>query len=161
YQWRSLPWLGRVRALLDGQPLGLLAGHIHGDARPRPWFLRQAEGGGQILERASHLLDLQRALGGEVAAVQALSGTVELAGHPQGPGDVQAVVALQLAVAGGGLATAQVAWTPSGQPASSGLAVVAADAHLLLELGPQQRLTGSARGQVLDEADETPAIERA
>src|SRR4051812_17001812 len=72
YQWRAIGWLDGLRERLASERVGLLAGRIHGAARPRSWFVDRAQGGGQVLERASHLIDLERALGGEVVRVQAL-----------------------------------------------------------------------------------------
>ena len=60
-----------LREALAGQELGLLIGIATGPTQSRPWFLDRAQGGGNLLERASHQIDLERAVGGEVVAVQA------------------------------------------------------------------------------------------
>lgn len=66
YQYRVLPPPG-------GPPPRVLLGCGLSEPDPaaanRPWFGDSAQGGGQILERASHLIDLQRALAGEVVRV--------------------------------------------------------------------------------------------
>ena len=49
----------------------MLASYSVGATAGRPWFVHQAEGGGQVLERASHHIDLQCAIAGAVEWVQA------------------------------------------------------------------------------------------
>src|SRR6266540_5298289 len=79
YQWRAVEVLDDLREALDGQELGLLIGIGTGPTRSRPWFLDRAQGGGNLLERASHGIDLERAIAGEVAAVQASAAAIPLA----------------------------------------------------------------------------------
>ena len=71
YQWRGVEALDALREALEGQEIGLLIGIATGPTKSRPWFLDRAQGGGNLLERASHQIDLERAVGGEVVAVQA------------------------------------------------------------------------------------------
>jgi len=54
YQWRAVEVLDALREALDGQELGLMIGIGTGPTKSRPWFLNRAEGGGNLLERASH-----------------------------------------------------------------------------------------------------------
>jgi myo-inositol 2-dehydrogenase / D-chiro-inositol 1-dehydrogenase len=67
YQYRAISFLGE----LPGEP-ALLLGVGVSDTAERPWLGDRARGGGMMLERASHLIDLERALAGEVDAVAAL-----------------------------------------------------------------------------------------
>jgi predicted dehydrogenase len=142
YQWHALELLDDVRAALAGQVVGLLTGVSIGPTQSRPWFLDREQGGGQLLERASHHIDLQRAIAGDVASVQAAASTVGLAEHEGG--DVEPAVALVLRFAQGGIGTIQVAWTRPGSPRLFGLDVVAPNTTLRLELDPAFRLTGRA-----------------
>ena len=58
---------------------GSCSGTCIGPTQSRPWFLDMRAGGGNLLERGSHHLDLARTVAGEVAAVQAAAGRVRLA----------------------------------------------------------------------------------
>ena len=60
------------RGMYDEQQIGLMISRNLGPVAGRPWFMDRAQGGGQILERASHHIDLQQALAGRIAAVQAM-----------------------------------------------------------------------------------------
>lgn len=97
YQYRTLPPPG-------GPPPRALLGRGLSEPEPaaagRPWFGDPAQGGSQILERASHLIDLQRALAGEV---------VRVAGVEHG-----GIVSLTLAFASGALGSVVVGRVPGG-----------------------------------------------
>jgi predicted dehydrogenase len=165
YQWHALDLLDDLRDVLQDDQIGLLVGTSIGPTQSRPWFLDRRAGGGNLLERGSHHLDLVRAVGGDVVSVQAAAGRVRLArsadpgghsapwGHP-GPrrpgtprgsgddGDIDDAVTIMLELASGALATVVVAWTRPGQPGSYALDVVAADSTLRLNLDPDFTLTG-------------------
>ena len=97
YQWRGVEALDALREALAGQQLGLLIGIGTGPTQSRPWFLDRAQGGGNLLERASHIIDLERAVGGEVVAVQAAASRVPLAQSAGGErGDIEDAAALVL-----------------------------------------------------------------
>src|SRR5581483_5243012 len=90
YQWHALELLDDVRRELGGQRLALLAGRSIGPTHSRPWFLDRGQGGGNVLERGSHHIDLQRAVAGEIVSVQAAPSAV-LVG--QGAGERGGLVA--------------------------------------------------------------------
>jgi predicted dehydrogenase len=146
YQWHALDLLDDLRRLLEGQQIGLLVGMSIGPTQSRPWFLDRRAGGGNLLERGSHHLDLARAIGGDVVSVQAAAGRVRLARSAGGGGDIDDAVTLLLALASGALATVVVAWTRPGQPGTYGVDVVASESTLRLSLDPEFTLTGMARG---------------
>ena len=151
YQWHGLELLDVVRGELEGQTVGLLLGRSVGPTQARPWFLNRAQGGGQLLERASHHIDLQRAVAGEVTAVQAAGSGVPLAqGAEEEHGDIEDAATLVLRLAGGGIGTIHVAWTRRGLPSFFGLDIVATEATLQLDLDPSFRLCGRSRGRVLE-----------
>ena len=97
YQYRAI-------SFLDDLPVEptLLLGTGVSDTMQRSWLGDRARGGGTILERASHLIDLERMLAGEVAAVSAVEdgdavaigmrfasgavGSVAVGRAPDGPG---------------------------------------------------------------------------
>ena len=126
---------------LAGQQVGLLLGRNFGPTAGRPWFMDQALGGGQILERGSHHIDLQRAIAGEISAVQAVAGTIGLA-QDGPPGSIADAISLVLHFESGALGTVHAAWLKEGQPGVYSTDIMAPDVTLALELGPAHRLTG-------------------
>jgi len=147
YQWHALDLLDELPGVLDGQQIGLLLGTSIGPTQSRPWFIDMRAGGGNLLERGSHHLDLARTVAGEVASVQVGAGRVRLAGSTGDAGDIDDALTFMLEMASGALATIVVAWTRQGQPGSYGLDIVAPEATLRLALDPDFSLTGVSKGQ--------------
>jgi myo-inositol 2-dehydrogenase / D-chiro-inositol 1-dehydrogenase len=147
YQWHATELLDEVRGALADRPVGMLIGRNYGPVAARPWFVDRTQGGGQILERGSHHIDFQRAIAGEVVAVRAFGGSVELAQHDRGAAAIEDVVALDLRFENGALGTVNMAWTAAGQPELYSVDVLARDASIWLELGPEQF---RARGRAAD-----------
>jgi myo-inositol 2-dehydrogenase / D-chiro-inositol 1-dehydrogenase len=160
YQWHALDLLDDVRQLLDGQQPGLLVGTSIGPTQSRPWFLDRRAGGGNLLERGSHHLDLARVIGGEVASVQAAASHVRLARSADGEGDIDDAVTILLTMASGAIATIIVGWTRPGQPGTYGVDIVAPEATLRLGLDPEFTLTGMACGHAVDLRAASSASER-
>jgi myo-inositol 2-dehydrogenase / D-chiro-inositol 1-dehydrogenase len=160
YQWRAVDVLEDLRAALAGQDLGLLIAISTGPTRSRPWFLDRAQGGGNLLERASHHIDLLRAVAGEVVAVQAAAGTVALAQSEGARGDIEDVAGLVLRFSNGGLGMIQVAWTRDGLPGRYSLDVLASEASLHLELDPDFALSGKSRGRQIEADARQHPLER-
>jgi predicted dehydrogenase len=153
YQWHASELLDEVRAAVGGSPVGLLTGRNYGPAAVRAWVIDARQGGGQILERGSHHIDLQRAIAGEVRFVEAINGSVELVEHERGPGSIEDVLTLVFSFLGGALGTVSLAWSAAGQPELYALDVIAEDASVWLELGPERfRASGLAGGRTLDAA---------
>jgi predicted dehydrogenase len=147
YQWHALDLLDELPGLLDGQEIGLLLGTSIGPTQSRPWFIDMRAGGGNLLERGSHHLDLARTVAGEVASVQVGAGRVRLARSTGDAGDIDDALTFMLELASGALATIVVAWTRPGQPGCYGLDIVASEATLRLALDPDFSLTGVSEGQ--------------
>jgi myo-inositol 2-dehydrogenase/D-chiro-inositol 1-dehydrogenase len=146
YQYHASELLDDALALLEGQQVGLLVSRNFGPVAGRPWFMDRAQGGGQILERASHHIDLQQALAGPISSVQATAGSVDLS-QTELPNGIEDAIALVFHFEGGALGTVHSAWTRAGQPELYGVDVVASDATLALQLGPEAfRLTGRSAG---------------
>jgi predicted dehydrogenase len=114
YQWHALDLLGELPGLLAGQQVGLLVGTNIGPTQSRPWFTDMRAGGGNLLERGSHHIDLARAVAGEVVAVQAAASRIRLARSAGDAGDIDDALTIMLELASGALATVVVAWTLSG-----------------------------------------------
>ena len=160
YQWHALDLLDELPGLLTGQQIGLLVGTSIGPTQSRPWFVDMRAGGGNLLERGSHHLDLARTVAGEVVSVQAASGRVRLARGAGEAGDIDDALTMLLELASGALATVVVAWTKPGQPGSYGLDIIASDATLRMDLDPDFTLTGVSNGQQVSRRSASPPLER-
>jgi myo-inositol 2-dehydrogenase / D-chiro-inositol 1-dehydrogenase len=160
YQWHALDLLGDLPPLLAGQQIGLLLGTSIGPTQSRPWFVDMRAGGGNLLERGSHHLDLARTVAGEVASVQTAAGRVRLARSGGEGGDIDDALTMMLEMTSGALATIVVGWTKPGQPGRYGLDIVASDATLRLALDPDFTLTGLSAGQPVDKRAASQPMER-
>ncbi len=161
YQYRAIDFLSDLRAAAEADPPGLLASSAVGSTAGRPWFVTQAEGGGQVLERASHFIDLQCAIAGPVAWVQAAGTRVDLAGpdRPQGS-DIDDVIALSLGFRSGAIGSILVAWTSPELPSAYTLDVVSARSSVHVELDPGFTARGTLRGEEVALGLSTPPIRR-
>lgn len=160
YQWHALDLLADLGDVLAGQQIGLLAGASIGPTQSRPWFVDMRAGGGILLERGSHHLDLIRTVAGEVIAVQAAAGRVRLARSAGEAGDIDDAVTIMLELASGALASVVIAWTRPGQPSSHALDIIASETTLRLTLDPHFSLTGVSRGQPVTRHAATPPFEQ-
>jgi predicted dehydrogenase len=123
--------------------------------------VRQAQGGGQVLERASHHIDLQRAIAGEVEWVQAAGSRVDLGGEGRPPeSDIDDVIVLTLGFRSGALGTVLVAWTRPGSPSIYTLDLAAAEASVQVRLDSDFAASGSNAGGELALRAQLPPIER-
>ena len=94
YHWRYLDVVAQAQRLLAGTPPQLLLGQWL-DATPRaPWWSRREQSGGQLIEQTTHLFDLARLLGGEVASVVAAESTLSRRAWPDA--DVPTASTVQL-----------------------------------------------------------------
>ena len=148
YQYRAIDFLPDLRAAAADDPPGMLASYSVGATAGRPWFVTQAEGGGQVLERASHHIDLQCAIAGPVDWVQAAGARIDLAGADRPAGsDIDDVIALSLGFRSGALGTVLCAWTSPELPSSYTLDVVSARSSVHVELDPGFTATGTRGGE--------------
>jgi len=146
YQWHGTQVLDDLRRALDGQQISLLVGRGIGPTASRPWFLDRAQGGGNVLERGSHHIDLARTIAGDVVSVQAAASDVLLAQTDGERGDIEDVATLLLRHESGSLSTIAVGWTRPGLPGIYSVDVVATEATLRLTLDPEFTLDGVSRG---------------
>jgi myo-inositol 2-dehydrogenase / D-chiro-inositol 1-dehydrogenase len=147
YQWHAVEVLDDLRARLEGQSIGYLLGQSIGPTAARSWFLDRAAGGGNLLERGSHQIDLVRTIGGEVRSAQAAASKVALGGSDAAGGDIDDAVTIVLQLESGALATIAVAWTRDGLPGTYSVDVIASDGRYRLDLDPDFRLSGSGAGK--------------
>ncbi len=70
YMFRFSEALIKVRQLLSDRPIAMVQAHYYMPGLPSPtWWPYMAKGGGQLVEQATHMLDLGRFLAGDVATV--------------------------------------------------------------------------------------------
>jgi myo-inositol 2-dehydrogenase/D-chiro-inositol 1-dehydrogenase len=69
YHWRHLDTVDRARQALSGTLVRLVEARWWGTTPPPVWWSRQDLSGGQVVEQATHVLDLVRVLAGEVVEV--------------------------------------------------------------------------------------------
>lgn len=82
YHWRAMDTLREVEDTIAANPVKLLNGHWH-DSLPGPaWWRDEARGGGQMVEQATHLVDVSRRLLGEATVVAATADRHEHPDHP-------------------------------------------------------------------------------
>lgn len=150
YQWHATEVLDDLRTAIDGQSVSLVAGRSIGPTGSRPWFLDRAQGGGNVLERGSHQIDLARTIAGDVARVQAAASTVLLGQEEGERGDIEDAATLVLHHSSGAVSTIVLAWTRQGLPGIYGVDVVATEATLQLTLDPEFALRGVSRGEQVE-----------
>ncbi len=160
YQWHATEALEQLCAALGDQPVAYLWGVSVGPTAARPWFLERSGGGGNLLERGSHQIDLQRAVAGEVASVQVAAATVLLAQSEIEPGDIEDAATMTLRFASGALGTVLLAWTRQGQPGSYSLDVLAPAATLRIKLDPAFTLSGQVGDHRIKETMKVHPFER-
>lgn len=158
YQWHALDLLPRVHEALQGRPIGFILGKNIGATKARPWFVDRAIGGGNVLERASHHIDLIRLLAGKVASVQVGTSSVSLGGRPLETGDVEDALSVVLHLESGALATVLVVWLGEGLPTSYGLEIAADGAFLRIDLDPDFVLDGTVAGSHIHHEASSPAL---
>lgn len=93
YHLRALDIMPELRERLAAQPPRLIVARWLGSTPGPAWWGRVAEGGGQVVEQATHLYDLARLLMGEADVVGAAS-TRDPAGSPAGVDVVDSTAAV-------------------------------------------------------------------
>lgn len=99
YQWRAMETITEVKALLADRPARMALGKFHIGTPAAPWWRREAESGGQMLEQACHLIDIARVLCGEAELIGAVGSFGALPQYPDG--DVAGTSAALLQFASG------------------------------------------------------------
>ncbi|HEY3613073.1 MAG TPA: Gfo/Idh/MocA family oxidoreductase, partial [Gaiellales bacterium] len=130
---------------------------MFGATAGRTWFTDQAAGGGQVLERASHGIDLVQAIAGPVARVSGTGANVPLAGadRPEGS-EIDDVHALTLELERGAVATVHVVWQRPELARTYEIDVIGDGARVTGALDPEFHATGSADGAAVDLRSEAP-----
>jgi myo-inositol 2-dehydrogenase/D-chiro-inositol 1-dehydrogenase len=81
YHWRHLDTVERARSALAGTAVRLVDARWWSTTPPPAWWGRRDRSGGQVIEQATHLLDLVRLLAGEVAEVAGASAPSSAGGR--------------------------------------------------------------------------------
>ena len=77
YMFRFSPPLVKVREMMRQYTPAMIQAHYYMPGLPSPgWWPKMALGGGQLIEQATHMLDLARFLAGEVCCVTGATATV-------------------------------------------------------------------------------------
>jgi predicted dehydrogenase len=77
YMYRCSPPLIALREVLQTRRPAMIQAHYYMPGLPGPvWYPKRDLGGGQLIEQATHMLDLARFLGGEVATVAGAVTTI-------------------------------------------------------------------------------------
>lgn len=82
YHWRWLDSLGAVEQALGGKRPRLISGYWLDSTPPVEWWWKQDKSGGQMLEQATHIVDLARYLCGDVMTAYGLAEHSDRGSHP-------------------------------------------------------------------------------
>ena len=83
YQMRYANTVAEARAALGDRTIGMALGTYLGGLPGTPWWRVQARSGGQVVEQATHVVDLMRFVVGEVESVYALAARRLLTDVPE------------------------------------------------------------------------------
>jgi predicted dehydrogenase len=75
YQARYAPQVSEALEFLESRRISLAQGWFIGGMPPTPWWRQKAKSGGQIVEQATHTVDLMRRLAGDIKTVHAVAST--------------------------------------------------------------------------------------
>lgn len=75
YQVRYAPQVAEALDFLQSRDISLAQGWFIGGMPPTPWWRQKAKSGGQIVEQATHTVDLLRMLTGDIDTVHAVAST--------------------------------------------------------------------------------------
>jgi myo-inositol 2-dehydrogenase / D-chiro-inositol 1-dehydrogenase len=155
YHWRHLDTVAAAGALLVGRPVRLLQARWWGTTPPAAWWRRGALSGGQVVEQATHVLDLARVLAGEVEEVVGAAAPSTAEGR-----DVPDATAAVLRFASGAVGTVSTSCVLPG-PTAAGVEVVAGE--MWMDLTETALRTRTAEGEQVSvpEVDGRRAVDRA
>lgn len=71
YCLRYLDTVKRAKEYLQDKEIAMVRGHYLSSFVPTPWYREMSKSGGQLVEQATHIVDLMRYLGGQVNQVYA------------------------------------------------------------------------------------------
>ncbi len=145
YMARYAEITDRARELIGDREIGMLLGRFMCRmGASHPWWGQRAKSGGQMLEQTTHVFDLARLFGGEIASVHAL-GRPSLASDDGRPvADFEDCTTCNLQFVR--IATGNISSTYSARTAD-GFALELIGAEFYLKLSFDLKLTGRVDGQ--------------
>jgi predicted dehydrogenase len=155
YHWRHLDTVERARDALAGTAVRLVDARWWSSTPPPAWWSRRGRSGGQVVEQATHLLDLVRLLAGEVVEVVGASAPSSAGGR-----DVADADAAVLRLASGAVGTVSVSCV---LPALTAAALEVVGDGVALELTETALRVRTREGEVRAEpaVDARTAVDRA
>jgi myo-inositol 2-dehydrogenase / D-chiro-inositol 1-dehydrogenase len=94
YHWRAMETIPEVRQSLASNPVRMVLAAWHDSTPPPLWWRHHETSGGQMVEQATHLVDLARYLVGEARLLQSCAADCPRAAYPDA--DVASVSAALL-----------------------------------------------------------------
>ena len=155
YHWRHLDTVGRARASLADTTVRLVDARWWGTTPPPAWWSRRDRSGGQVVEQATHVLDLVRVLAGEGDEVVGAS-----APSTAGSRDVPDASAAVLRLASGAVGTVSVSCVLPAL-AAAGLHVIGDGVELELTETSVRVRTGDGEVSAEPDVDARRAVDRA
>ena len=147
YHWRYLDIVDEARRLLADNPAQLMSGYWL-DQTPTPdWWRREDRSGGQIVEQATHIIDLARFLAGDVLEVYGMAATRPRADFPDL--DISTASTAALRFASGAIAnlsaTCLLRWSHRVglHVFADGLALEISDHALMVDVGRGRPMRGA------------------
>ena len=156
YHWRYLDTVERAAEMLADNPARLVLGHWLDKVPPPAWWLRRDRAGGQTIEQKTHVLDLARALVGEVTSLYAVTSRAERPDYPDA--DVPDVSAATVRFAGGAVGSIFSTCLLSGKHRAGvelfceGMAIELSELEMAIHAGGE-RMTNRARGDAKSRSD--------
>ena len=153
YHWRYLDTVEEARGLLTNNPARLVSGYWLDQTPPPKWWWRQSSSGGQVVEQATHIVDLARYTVGEIVEVFAQTGHAPRADFPDL--DVATSTAVTVRFASGAVgnlsATCLLRWGHriGLHLFADGLAIELSDREIMVDVG---------RGRPIRQAGEDPVF---
>lgn len=155
YHWRHLDTVDRARAALQDRTVRLVDARWWGTTPPPRWWSRADLSGGQVVEQATHLLDLVRLLAGEVVSV--VGGSAPSTSSSR---DVPDATAAVLRFASGAVGTVTTSCVLPA-PTAAGLDVAADDVSVHLTEASLRVRTRDGELLAEPEVDPRIAVDRA
>ncbi|MGY1662859.1 Gfo/Idh/MocA family protein [Geodermatophilus sp. SYSU D00705] len=155
YHWRHLDTVAQAREVLGGGRVRLVDARWWGTTPPAAWWSREDRSGGQVVEQATHVLDLVRLLAGEVTEVVGAAAPSLAEGR-----DVPDATAAVLRFASGAVGTVSTSCVLPA-PTAAGVDVVAEGRSVSLTETSLRTSTAAGRQESTPTVDGRRAVDRA
>jgi myo-inositol 2-dehydrogenase/D-chiro-inositol 1-dehydrogenase len=155
YHWRHLDTVEQARGVLRGRAVRLVDARWWGTTPPAAWWSRADSSGGQVVEQATHVLDLVRLVAGEVAEVIGAAAPSTAEGR-----DVPDATAAVLRFDSGAVGTVSTSCVLP-VPTAAGLDVVAEGLSVHLTESSLRVSAGHGEQQAVPSVDARRAVDRA